>query len=152
MKEIAQDLPGALRHLLQQGEFGSQEELKAKLEEQGFEVNQSKISRLLRKLGAAKTTGSQGEVVYRLPKEPSPPSKQTELRELIIDVVRNEQLIIVYTSPGSASLIARIMDYQDEKLDILGTVAGDDTILVIPKSVKTIQQTQQAIKHILGIA
>lgn len=137
-----------LRKLLLKGNTHSQEEIVAILIAQGYDTNQSKISRLLRKLGAIKAKNEKDELIYRLTKEPAPPNTKTALYNLIIDITANENLIVVHTSPGSASLIARLIDHT--QLDVIGTIAGDDTILVIPKSVKKIKETEQQVRTLLA--
>lgn len=144
----SQSVVDCLRNLLSKGSARTQEDLKVSLQKQGFEVNQSKISRLLRKLGAIKVD-NHGEIIYRLPQEPAPPSTGTVISHLVVEIVHNETLIIVRTSPGAASMIARVLDYQAKKLGCLGSVAGDDTILVIPSSVKSLQETFKAVKRAL---
>lgn len=141
-------LIATLRELLTTEGVKTQEGIKQALQQRGIEANQSKISRSLHKIGAIKTKNALGEVVYQLPKEPSPPST-AELANLIIDITNNEIMIIVHTAPGSASLIARLLDHNMQKLEILGTVAGDDTIIVIPKSTKQTQQSMDAVKKFL---
>lgn len=136
----------ALKTLLLSGTVSTQEEIKQAMQQQGFPINQSKISRLLRRLGAIKVTNQQGESSYSLPREPLPPSAQSSLAQLIVDIAANETLIIIRTNPGSASLIAALLDRQATELGVLGTVAGDDTLFVVPKSIRTIQQTLEAIK------
>lgn len=138
----------ALRGLLTKGSMSTQEEIASYLANLGFTVNQSKISRMLRKVGASKTTDSNGNVIYCLPKDPGPPSKNTKLSELIVDIVHNEYLIVIFTSPGSASMISRIIDFQEE-IGVLGTIAGDDTIFVTPKKVKEITSCYQKIRALL---
>lgn len=137
------------REQLSKGTARTQEELKLSLQNQGFEVNQSKISRMLRKLGAIKTVGSEGQIVYQLPSEPEPPIKGSPIENLILDISHNEIMIVVHVSPGSASLIARVIDHHMEKLHILGTVAGDDTIFIVPKSIKTLDKSIKGIKGLL---
>lgn len=148
MAKQTTDLVSILRDLLMAKAVRTQSDIQAALEKLGIEINQSKISRSLHKLGAVKTKNAQGQVVYQLPKEPTPP-QAANLTNLITNIVHNEILIIVHTSPGSASLIARLLDHNQEKLNILGTVAGDDTIIVIPESSKKTLQTLQAIKEFL---
>ncbi len=135
----------ALRTLLLAGEAGTQENICEVLESRGFEVNQSKISRLLRKIGAVKVVNTLGQVTYSLPREPAPPNMGTPIRSLILDVVANESLVVIFTSPGSASMVARILDYSQISTEVLGTIAGDDTIFVAPKSVKNIKKLHQEI-------
>lgn len=144
-------LISALKALLSTGKIGTQEEIKIALVQQGFSVNQSKISRLLRKIGAIKITNDEGHIVYALPREPALPSTQSSLAQLIIDIVANETLIIIHTNPGSAPLIGGLLDHQTQELEILGTVAGDDTLFVVPKSITRIDATLKAIsERLLG--
>lgn len=139
----------ALRELLTKGTAGTQAEFIKALQKQGFEVNQSKISRLLRKMGAVKVVNSLGDIVYRLPQDPEPPSTYTSVAHLVVEILHNEMLIVVKTSPGSASLIARVLDFQSNKIDCIGSVAGDDTILLVPRSVKTLATSFSMVKRIL---
>lgn len=151
MKET-KDTPqliGALRTLLMGREASTQEEICIALEKKGFEINQSKISRLLRKIGAIKVVNVKGQTIYSLAREPAPPSMSTPLRDLILEVVANETLVVIFTSPGSASMVARILDYVLASTEILGTIAGDDTIFIAPKSIKNIQKLQEEIKDLL---
>lgn len=136
-----------LRRVLLRGEARTQEDLRLALAEQGFDVNQSKISRLLKKLGAAKTRNTEGEIIYRLPREPAPPGPQTRLSELIIDIVDNGMLIVIYTSPGSASMVARLLDYLPVDSGVMATVAGDDTILVVPSVPSLIGEVRTKIRQ-----
>ncbi len=139
-------LLNALKNLLISGTAGTQEEIKQTLQQQGFHVNQSKISRLLRRLGAIKVTNERGESSYSLSQDLPVTSTQGALSQLIIDVIANEALIVIRTNPGSASLIAGLLDRLKVELGILGTVAGDDTLFVAPRSIKTINQTLAAVK------
>jgi len=146
-KKLEEDL----RELLKKGTVATQEEICHQLQIRGHDINQSKASRLLRKIGAVKSRNEYGHIVYRLPKEPAPPHSADLLLNLIIDIVANEQLIVVHCHPGSASMVARLLDYHMEKTEIIGTVAGDDTILVVPKSIKRIDQTLDSIKNVLAL-
>ena len=97
-----------LREILVQANIATQEQICYKLQMEGYDVNQSKISRLLRKLGAVKSKNERGVLVYRLNKEPAPPTNLSPLYQTIIDIRSNEQQIVVQTSPGAAAIIARI--------------------------------------------
>ena len=141
------NLSEALRSLLQKGEASTQEELCAKLLELGFEMNQSKASRLLRKIGAIKVLNTRGEAVYSLPHDPAPPQMNISMREIVFDIKANEMMVVVRTSPGSASLIGRVIDHST--LDILGTIAGDDVIFVAPGHAANIQSLVAEIKELL---
>ena len=136
----------AIKDLLLEGSVGTQEEIIHALRERGISINQSKVSRLLRRVGAVKISNERGESSYSLHREPLPPSTESSLARLIVDVVANETMIVIHTNPGSASLIARLLDYQTQELAILGTVAGDDTLLVVPKSTRHIKISLAAVK------
>lgn len=143
-------LLNALSEILRRGDAATQQEMCGELTEKGFAVNQSKISRSLHKLAAIKVKNAQGQTGYRLPKELAPPTSQAPLQHLILRIVTNENLVIIQTSPGSASLIARMLDYQNSESEILATLAGDDTIFVAPKSVKRIQAAYEEVKKLLA--
>jgi transcriptional regulator of arginine metabolism len=125
-------LKSAVLQLLQGGHVETQEALVAQLQAQGFEVNQSKVSRMLRQLGAIKQARGQGRTVYVLPKDIPPPSTETEIARMVLEVDHNETLVVVHTAPGAASLIARLLDHQQKVLRIIGVIAGDDTIFLAP--------------------
>ena len=144
-----QQLIEDLRALLIKGTVSTQEGLCSALRALGHPVTQSKISRLLRKIGATKAKNELGEVVYRLPREPAPPVTTSQLSSLIVDVLANEVGVLVVTSPGAAQLIARLLDHHKEKAGFLGTVAGDDTVWVIPQSIKSTRTVLENVKQLL---
>jgi transcriptional regulator of arginine metabolism len=148
-KKDSQSLGDALRALLMGRKASTQEDICIALEKLGYEINQSKASRLLRKIGAIKVVNEHGQTVYSLAREPAPPSMRTTLRDLIVDIVSNETLVVIFTSPGSASMVARVLDYNQITTEILGTIAGDDTIFVAPKSIKDIHKLAEEIKQLL---
>lgn len=120
----------ALRRLLLTGRIGSQDELRRSLTDQGFDVTQSTISRDLRRLGAVRAVNSAGDSVYRLPDEAPMPTRAGSIRDLVLSVASNGAIVVVRTTPGSASLVARHLDQTNPDGVILGTIAGDDTIFV----------------------
>lgn len=135
-----------LKDLLIKGEASTQEELVQELREKNFSVTQSTISRDLRKLGATKAIDVQGRTIYRLSKEGSMiPVPQAGLRHLIIDIQDNGAMIVIHTTPGSASLVARQLDMMKRR-GILGTLAGDDTVFVAPMSPKKIKKLTKLIQ------
>src|ERR1700722_4689107 len=140
----------AISEILQKGAASTQQDICQHLEKKGFSINQSKVSRVLHKLGAIKVKNAQGQISYRLPKDLAPPLTQTPLTQLIIRIDANENLIVIQTSPGSASLIARMLDFQNSESEILATLAGDDTIFVAPKSIHRIQQALTEVKKLLA--
>lgn len=136
----------ALRGLLTEGQISTQEELVQELRAQQFVVTQSTISRDLSRLGAVKARDLNGRVVYRMPEEADAPVALpgSDLKGLLVNVQHNGSLIVIQTTPGSASLVAHQLD-KTKPEGILGTIAGDDTIFVAPSSLKRIGETIQAI-------
>lgn len=137
-----------LRQLLREGSASTQEELGKALKQKKFHVTQSTISRDLRRIGAIKTTNSEGEIVYKLSEETflMPTAMSDSLGQMLLDITSNENMIVLHTSPGSASLVARHLDSMRSTLGILGTIAGDDTIFIAPASTKKISALIQKIK------
>lgn len=135
----------ALRSLLEQGELSTQGEFCSALKSQGFEVTQSTVSRDLTRVAAVKARDASGRVVYRLPDDNSSlPVLMPSFKGLITDIQHNGNMIVIHTTPGSASLVARQLDTSRPE-GILGTIAGDDTIFVAPSHPRRINKTIAAI-------
>lgn len=141
------DRLNVLRKLLESGKNSTQEDIRDMLEAKGHDVNQSTISRDLRKIGAIKGTDAKGRTVYRLSEIAQETSFVAQsLSDLITSYANNDSMIVIHTTPGSASLVARHLD-MNRPGDILGTIAGDDTIFVAPSKDLSIKQTIVAIKE-----
>lgn len=140
-----------LRELLLSEKISTQEELVEELESQGFTATQSTVSRELRRLGALKGTDASGRTVYRLGEAPVvvPAIASQGYAGILLDIRHNGSMIVLHTTPGSASLVAHHLD-KTKPEGILGTIAGDDTIFVAPASTKMIDQTLKAIQEELG--
>jgi transcriptional regulator of arginine metabolism len=137
----------ALRKILESGKSSTQEELRDMLEAKGHDVNQSTISRDLRKIGAIKGTDNKSRTVYRLSEMSSESNFVGQsIGDLILNITHNDSMIVIQTSPGSASLVARHLDI-NKPADILGTIAGDDTIFVAPSKEHSIKQSIIAIRE-----
>lgn len=136
-----EDLLRAFKNLLKEERFGSQSEIVKALQDQGHgNINQSKVSRLLSKFGAVRTRNAKQQMVYCLPAELGVPTTSSQLRNLVIDIDRNEAMVVIKTSPGAAQLIARLLDSLGKAEGILGTIAGDDTIFITPTSDTDIEE------------
>jgi transcriptional regulator of arginine metabolism len=123
-----------LTRLLSGRGFSSQEELARALESEGVEVTQATLSRDLRSLGVIKRPTSDGRSVYELP---GPAADQLDRQRVMLDLrtfvneVRVAQnLVVVRTPPGHANAVGRAIDLAGLE-GIVGTVAGDDTVLVV---------------------
>lgn len=139
-----------LRELIREGVASNQEEFCKALKLKKFAVTQSTVSRDLRRIGAIKMVNKDGEIVYRLPEEQTnflPPVVSQRLGGLLTNIQANENTIVVHTTPGSASLVARHIDNMRTELGVLGTIAGDDTIFVCPAQAKKIPFVIKKIKN-----
>ena len=147
-KSDTQNRQMTLRQLIRQGEASTQEELGDSLRKKGFDVTQSTVSRDLRRIGAIKVNNAEGEIVYRLPEDHAVSATLTnDLAGLLTEIDANENMIVLHTTPGSASLVARHIDSLRNSLEVLGTIAGDDAIFVVPVSVKKISKIITKIKE-----
>ena len=140
----------ALYRILSSGTAGSQEEICEALKKDGFEVTQSTVSRSLRKFGAIKAISNDGTTSYKLSESFAPPATTSSISDLVLAVINNGAMMVVKTTPGSASLVARHIDLNFSH-EILGTIAGDDTIFVAPKDYKRCPQTCSALKNVLDL-
>jgi len=137
----------AFKSLFQEENFGSQGEIVDALKDQGFDnISQSKVSRMLSKFGAVRTRNAKQEMVYCLPAEMGVPTAKSPLRQLVIDIMHNEMMIIIRTSPGAAQLIARLLDSLGKADGVLGTIAGDDTIFIAPAKISEIDVTLERVR------
>ena len=137
----------AFKALLKEENFGSQGEIVEALKEQGFDnISKSKVSRMLSKFGAVRTRNAKQEMVYCLPAEMGVPTAKSPLRQLVIDIMHNEMMIIIRTSPGAAQLIARLLDSLGKADGVLGTIAGDDTIFIAPAKISEIDVTLDRVR------
>ncbi|MGH2785947.1 MAG: arginine repressor [Actinomycetota bacterium] len=117
--------------LLRRQPVSSQEELAKLLRRHGEQVTQATLSRDLEELGAIRMREN-GRVVYRLPDEPPAGEDwlQHMLQEFMLEVEASGNLVVVKTPPGGANAVARALDNSGVK-DVIGTVAGDDTIMIV---------------------
>lgn len=143
-----QDRLMVLRQLIREGEASTQEELCSALKRKKYDVTQSTVSRDLRRINAVKATNTDGEIIYLLPEQQLArlPRTNHDVSQLVVEIRSNESMIVLHTTPGSASLIAADLDRMRDTLGILGTISGDDTIFVAPVSSKKIAKVEQRIK------
>lgn len=126
----------AIKLIISSKEIGSQEELLQELTTEGFEVTQATLSRDLKQLKVAKAASMNGKYVYVLPnnimyKRSTDQSTSDMLRNNgFISLQFSGNLAVIRTRPGYASSMAYDID-NNEFNEILGTIAGDDTIMLV---------------------
>ncbi len=124
-----------IRKLLTEGNITSQAALVELLETEGFPVTQATVSRDLDALGAIKVRDDDGSVRYSLaPSSELLTEAETRLRRVVNDFVEemvvSENLVILHTPPGAAHLVAGSIDRALVQ-GVLGTIAGDDTLMIV---------------------
>ena len=117
---------GQILRVIRSKPVRTQEELAQELKAAGLNATQVTLSRDIRELGLVKTQDGYREI---LPEETGP-AFQTLAGEFLIDVRCAQNLVVLKTSPGHANTVAVALD-QEEWPEVVGTIAGDDTILVI---------------------
>lgn len=129
----------AIKIIISSQEVGSQEELLQELAKEGFALTQATLSRDLKQLKVAKAASMNGNYVYVLPnntmyKRMVEPHRASELlmHNGFISIAFSANLAVIRTRPGYASSLAYDIDMHDFP-EILGTIAGDDTIMMVLK-------------------
>ncbi len=136
-----------IKELLTEEVITSHESLLQLLAEEGIEVTQATLSRDFAELGVIRTITENGPR-YILDTQESGRQVAKLIGFEIMNVDYNESLIVVRTLAGRAQGVAHYIDRLNDK-QILGTVAGDDTVLVIPNSRKSIPDLVQLIKKMM---
>jgi transcriptional regulator of arginine metabolism len=123
----------------------SQAQLAELLADDGFAVTQATLSRDLDELGAVKIRDAEGALIYAVPAEggdrtPRPAAGESVYsgrlarlcQELLVSAEASANLVVTRTPPGAAQFFASAIDHADLQ-SVLGTIAGDDTVLLITR-------------------
>ncbi len=139
----------AVLEVLGQGTVESQEDLQRALRKRGFKVGQATLSRDIRALNLSKTAAGyalpQGEGVTSL----ALPPVQRLVREFVLDVRPAQNLLVVKTIIGSAQPVAAALDEQEWE-EVVGTIAGDDAILIVCPDKDAARKVAARIEEMLG--
>lgn len=135
---------GQILKLIRAKKVFTQEELAQELKNVGIAATQVTLSRDLRDLRLVKTR----EGYQEMAPEETGPGFTTLAGEFLNDVLRAQNLIVLKTSPGHANSVAVALDHE-EWPEIVGTIAGDDTILVITPDNPTAEAIQEKLLALL---
>jgi transcriptional regulator of arginine metabolism len=145
----------ALRMIISSQEMCSQEELLTALQREGFQLTQATLSRDLKQLKVAKASTMSGNYVYVLPNETmykrvSTPGRVREMMEVpgFVSINFSGNMGVIKTRPGYASAIAWNIDGSDIP-QIIGTIAGDDTIFIVIKEGVSHHEVINALSEIV---
>lgn len=125
----------AIRRILMTRHITRQSDLVEQLEKESFRVTQATVSRDLAEMGAVKRQSSDGLFGYTLPEEPirldgSKDIVSRALAQFAMTIVSTANLVVIKTPPGAAQVVAGAVDGA-AVAGVLGTVAGDDTVLIV---------------------
>lgn len=139
-----------IREIIREKPVETQEELAEELRKAGFNVTQATVSRDIKELRLVKVLRDNEQYCYAEPERTSLSSDRLLkiFKESIISFASSENLIVVKTSSGTASAVAEAIDSLNWS-DILGTIAGDNTILVIAESKKVVKDILKRFDEIL---
>lgn len=137
--------------LIQEFDIDTQEELAARLNEAGFKVTQATVSRDIRALKMTKVAGRDGKSHYAI-LEDSPGvlgDKYTRvLHDALTSIDVGQNMIVIKTISGMAMGVAAALDAMKWP-EILGSIAGDDTVFCVAKTSEQAQYTKDKLKSIL---
>lgn len=131
---------------IRQNRVTSQEALRELLAREGIEVTQATLSRDIRELRLVKVPGGDGPPHYSLPDEwESTPSLGSLLPALFQSADGVDNLLVVRTMKGGAQTVAAAIDWE-EWPEVLGTLAGDDTILIILRTPDVLEDVRSRVE------
>lgn len=123
---------GQILNLVRTRHLHTQEELAVALRQQGISATQVTLSRDIHELGLVKTSAGYSQT----PGPPATPAFDSVAREFLLDVRLAQNLLVLRTPPGHANALASALDHANWP-DVAGTIAGDDTVLVVAPDSKT---------------
>jgi transcriptional regulator of arginine metabolism len=135
-----------IKEIISTTDVSSQEDLCNLLEDTGYGTTQATLSRDLHELGIVRIPSENG-FKYVFHHDDAETTLQPLIGMEIINVFHNESTVVVKTMPGRAAGVAVFLDRIRDSY-IIGTVAGDDSIIIIPDSHKNIKQLVDKIKSI----
>lgn len=127
-----------IRELITNADIETQDELVERLKNAGYNITQATISRDIKELHLVKVPMMDGRYKYSLPADQRFNPLQKLKRALIdcfVGIDQSENLIVMKTLPGNANAVGALIDNLDWE-EIMGTICGDDTILIICKERK----------------
>ena len=140
-----------IMELIHKYDIDTQEELAARLNEAGFKGTQATVSRDIRALKMTKVTGKNGKSHYAILKE-APHALEDKyarvLKDALVSMDVGQNLLVIRTVPGMAMGVAAALDGQNWP-EILGCIAGDDTIMCAAKTQEQAEHVMEKLREIV---
>lgn len=132
--------------LIEKKDIGTQTELTNELNKEGFAITQATVSRDIKELGLVKVVSSNNKYKYLYPENSNQDSKLLNIfRESVLTIETALNQIVIKTISGSANSACVIIDKLNFS-SIVGTLAGDDTIIIIVKTIKDVDEVYRALQ------
>lgn len=130
--------------IIKENIVSTQEDLADLLKAEGFNVTQATVSRDIKELALIKITAGNDQYRYSLPTEITVSETRLRfmLKEFVLNYAASGNILVVRTAPGNANAVASALD-NAQWGEILGSVAGDDTILLVARN-------EEEIPHIIN--
>jgi len=138
-----------IKELLYDTAVASQDELRHKLAKRGFHVTQATLSRDIHELRLSKGPDGYSLPHYAGQEESAFPGIREVLRSFGLEVRQALNQLVLITATGSAQPVAAGIDYEDWP-EVIGTIAGDDTVLVICATAEKAETLKQKIEGFIG--
>ena len=138
----------AIKEIISSGPVSSQDELRLELRKRGFKVTQATLSRDLKELGVGRVASGNG-ARYMLQLAAELQILRPLVGAEVLSISANESVIVVHTLPGCANAVGEFLDSLKNP-DVIGTIAGDNTLLVLPASQKKTKQVMAFLKEKLS--
>jgi len=143
-----------IKEIIEKRPVETQEDLAEELRQIGIEVTQATVSRDIKELMLIKIPAGNGSYRYALPPEENIAFSQSRMERVFLDAVvaidYSLNLIVMKTMPGTAQAVAYTIDTAVKWPEIIGTIAGDDTICVIVKPPEIAPEIMTRFKKLLG--
>ena len=139
--------------LIEKYDIDTQETLIERLAEVGFVATQTTVSRDIRELKLVKGMTGKGTYKYVVPgvkRESNVPVLNSALTESVVKIEAAKNIVVVKTYPGMANALAVCVDTLEHP-HIVGSVAGDDTILLVIKDDDTAKMVEDKLKTVFGV-
>lgn len=138
----------AIKEIIKKQQIETQSELAEALEVEGFKVTQATVSRDIKNMMLIKVPGEDGRYKYSFPTETTriltAERMESTLRSYTLTIRNTGNLIVLHTLPGTAQAVAYALDHLNWK-ELLGTVGGDDTVLIIVDTLEHVEDVKERL-------
>jgi transcriptional regulator of arginine metabolism len=143
-----------IREIVAAGPVRTQEELARALARRGVDVTQATVSRDVKRLGLVKLSDARGDYRYSVANGAPSPNPSTEenlvnaFREFVTSLENGEAFFLVKTLPGRANAVGIAID-EARRPELAGTIAGDDTVLVLVRRARDREKARRSLERLL---